>query len=116
MERPDTIGRWAEALAHDYLKSRGLKPVARNYRCRRGEIDLVMSDGGTLVFIEVRMRRNPRFGTAAESIDRRKRMRIITAAQHFLQNRRVSRPCRFDVVAVEGADNIQWIPNAFEVE
>jgi putative endonuclease len=75
-----------------------------------------MRDGGTLVFVEVRYRRSDRFGTAAETVDRRKQQRLTAAASHYLQTHPTLLPCRFDVVAVSGEDRIHWIKNAFVVE
>ncbi|UHD18906.1 YraN family protein [Thiocapsa bogorovii] len=99
-----------------YLKRRHLQPIARNHRCRFGEIDLVMRDGETLVFVEVRYRRSDRFGSPAETVDRRKQQRLTAAASHYLQAHPTVLPCRFDVVAVSGGDRIEWIKNAFAVE
>lgn len=110
------IGEAKERLAETYLKRHQLQPVARNHRCRQGEIDLIMRDGGVLVFIEVRYRRSDRFGTAAETVDRRKQQRLAAAASHYLQGHPSVLPCRFDVVAISGDDRIEWIKNAFAVE
>ncbi|MFB1485552.1 MULTISPECIES: YraN family protein [unclassified Thiocapsa] len=110
------VGDAKERLAEDYLKRRHLQPIARNHRCRFGEIDLVMRDGETLVFVEVRYRRSDRFGSPAETIDRRKQQRLTAAASHYLQAHPTLLPCRFDVVAVSGGDRIEWIKNAFAVE
>lgn len=103
----------AEQLACDYLQARGLQFVERNYRLKRGEIDLIMRDGSTLVFVEVRYRKTQRYGGALQSIDPRKQARIIRCAQYYLQYRAPHAQARFDVVAVEG-DQLHWIPNAFE--
>ncbi|SDX07156.1 YraN family protein [Thiocapsa roseopersicina] len=113
---PRGVGDAKERLAEDYLKRRHLQPIVRNHRCRFGEIDLVMRDGATLVFVEVRYRRSERFGTAAETVDRRKQQRLTAAASHYLQAHPTVLPCRFDVVAVSGEDRIEWIKNAFSVE
>ncbi|NEX18860.1 YraN family protein [Thiorhodococcus mannitoliphagus] len=110
------IGRDKERLAEKFLVSQGLKLQARNHRCRFGEIDLVMFDGDTLVFIEVRYRRNERFGTAAETVDARKQQRLIKTARHYLQRTPTMLPCRFDVVAINGEDHINWIRHAFALE
>jgi putative endonuclease len=115
-----TLGDQAEAAARQYLEGRGLTTVTRNFRCRQGEIDLVMLEASTHVFVEVRYRSQNRFGGAAESVDRRKQQRVITAAQHYLQRHpnAARGPCRFDVVAVspapDGGWQIDWIQNAFE--
>lgn len=113
------IGRHAEQLAERYLQSQGLQLQQRNYRCRGGEIDLVMNEGETLVFVEVRYRKHQGFGGAAASVDYRKQQRLLLAAQHYLQKHRAeNRPCRFDVVAVtpgnDGQNAIEWITNAIE--
>ncbi len=114
-----SAGRWAEDLALSHLRRQGLSLEDRNYRCRRGEIDLIMADGATLVFVEVRYRARSNFGDGSQSIDRRKQRRIVFTAQHYLQRhpRAASRPCRFDVVSVSGTEGnaVHWIPNAFDV-
>lgn len=107
-------GREAEARACTYLQGRGLRPVARNFRCRLGEVDLIMADGDTLVFVEVRYRGHPGFGSGAESIDLRKRRRLIAAAQTYLQRTGAhDRPCRFDVVSLRGTE-LDWTRAAFD--
>ncbi len=112
-------GAQAEAAAAAWLKQRGLAIVERNWRCRFGEIDLVLRDGDTLVFAEVRLRGNPLYGGAAASIDRRKRLRLAAAANLFLAAAPQWRsgPCRFDAVLMSAPDGseIEWIRNAFEV-
>jgi putative endonuclease len=107
-------GKLAEALAADYLQGRGLRLLARNYSCRLGEIDLILADGPVLVFVEVRLRRNPGFGGAAASITAAKRQRILRAARHYLSGK-PEPPCRFDVVLLDAlaADRIEWIKDAF---
>jgi putative endonuclease len=107
-------GGAAEERAAHFLAAHGLAIVARNYRTRQGEIDLVARDGDTLVFVEVRMRAGDRYGGAAGSIDARKQARIAAAARHFLM--RVGRevPCRFDVVTLDG-DKPAWLRGAFDV-
>jgi putative endonuclease len=113
------IGKYAEQLAETYLIQRGLKLLQRNYLCRGGEIDLIMTDNGTLVFVEVRYRKHQMFGGAAASIDRRKQQRLLLAARHYLQqNQAGNRVCRFDVVAIspgtDGQNAVEWISNAIE--
>ena len=110
------LGQKAENTALDFLRQQGLGLVERNYRCRGGEIDLIMQVDGVLVFIEVRQRSSVRFGSALESVDSRKRARLLHSAQHYLRHHPEScrGPCRFDVVAIEGeAGKIRWIQNAF---
>jgi len=112
--RAKASGSLAEALAADFLQARGLRLLARNYRCRLGEIDLVLADGPTLVFAEVRLRRNRDYGGAAESIGAAKRQRILRAARHYLSGR-PERPCRFDAILLDALDpdHIEWIKDAF---
>jgi len=108
-------GEEAEALAARFLASQGLEVVARNYRTRFGEIDLVAREGDTLVFVEVRARSWAAFGGAAASIDAAKRRRIVAAARHFLARLRAEPPCRFDVLTFQGSRAAPaWIRGAFE--
>ena len=107
-------GKLAEALVADYLQVRGLRLIERNYSCRLGEIDLILADGPVLVFVEVRLRRNPGYGGAAASITAAKRQRILRAARHYLSGK--PEPlCRFDVVLLDAlaAERIEWIKDAF---
>ena len=112
-----TRGAQAELAAERWLRARGLHTLARNYRCRRGEIDLVMRDGDCVVFVEVRLRSRNDFGGASASVDSAKQRRLIVAAQHFLLShpQLQSAPCRFDVLAARRADEWQWLRNAFQL-
>lgn len=120
--KPPTRGQEAEDLACRYLQERGLHLLERNYRCKRGEIDLVMRDTASIVFVEVRYRRSTRFGSGAESVDRHKQAKLTAAALHYIQaNKTASRcPARFDVISItadprqEQQAEIQWIKNAFD--
>jgi len=111
-----SLGAQAEHWAAQYLQQQGLKLVTQNYRSRFGEIDLIMREGVTLVFVEVRLRRNANFGGAAASIDGRKQQRIITTAQQYLADLKPLPPCRFDAVLMDDAQgkNLQWLKNAFD--
>jgi putative endonuclease len=104
----------AENLCADLLRRAGLRILARNWRCRLGEIDLVAEDAGTLVFAEVRLRRNARYGGAAESITVAKRARLLAAARLYLAGRAPA-PCRFDVLLLDTleAPRVEWIRGAF---
>jgi putative endonuclease len=113
-------GDEGEASALVYLQDQGLTLVERNYRVARGpgargaEVDLIMKDkDGTLVFVEVRQRSGTDHGGAAASISRGKQRKCIMAAQHYLMQLREWPPCRFDVIAIDGAA-IQWIVAAFD--
>jgi len=112
-------GKQAEDLAARFLVKRGLSVLARNFRCRGGEIDLVCRDGKAIVFIEVRLRRNPGFGGAGASITPTKQRRIILAAQHYLAaHARADSDCRFDCVLLDGLseNNLDWVRDAFFVD
>lgn len=110
-------GEAAEALALRHLRAAGLRLLERNYRTPGrggGEIDLILQAGdGTVVFVEVRQRAGAGHGGAAASVGTAKQRRIVFAARHYLLRWRVPPPCRFDVVAIEGAD-LQWLPGAFD--
>jgi len=110
------LGADKERLARAFLEGQGLRWLANNYRCRRGEIDLVMRDAGTLVFVEVRYRASARFGGAAASVITAKQRRLIAAAGHFLQGSTLNLPCRFDVIAIGAGDHIDWIRDAFHAQ
>ncbi len=112
-------GQQAEALVARFLEKRGLTVVTRNYRCRGGEIDLVCREGRTLVFAEVRLRRNRDFGGAGASITARKQQRIILAAQHYLASKNAAASdCRFDCLLLDRLDerSIEWIKDAFSTD
>ena len=113
-----TTGNAAEQIAQRYLERHGLVLRERNYRCRRGEIDLVMQAGNQLVFVEVRYRKSSRYGSPAESVTPTKQARIISAAKHYLQRLPGELACRFDVVAISGnlGEHIDWIPDAFQAQ
>lgn len=117
-----TIGATAELYAEHYLQQQGLVTYMRNYRCKMGEIDLIMQDKstakGALVFVEVRLRTNKRFAPALETVDYRKQQKIIKTALRFLQEHKLydKVSCRFDVIALDQtgtAPPVQWIKNAF---
>lgn len=109
-------GKQAEQLAHDYLVSQGLLSVARNFRCRYGELDLIMRDGQTLVIVEVRYRKNNVYGGALESITRTKQQRIIITTALYLSQYNIDCPVRFDVIAITANNQLQWLQNAFTNE
>jgi putative endonuclease len=112
-------GAAAELVAAQYLLARGLKILARNLRCRAGELDLVCLDDGVLAIIEVRQREGPDYGGAVGSVTWAKQRKIIRAAQYFLGREKPWRnlAMRFDVLAIEGlpdgAHRIEWIKDAF---
>lgn len=117
-----SIGRQTEQLAEAHLNSRGLSTLARNYSCRYGEIDLVMLDNATLVFVEVRYRRPGCFARSIASVNTGKQHKLARAAAMFL----VAHPdfcdhaVRFDIVGMDGPDirefRLQWLKDAFRPE
>ncbi len=112
------IGQKTEQLALEYLQAKGLLLIERNWSCRAGELDLIMHDGATLVFAEVRYRKNNNFGGASASITPSKQKKIQLAAQFYLLRnpRWQNHPCRFDVMALEPKGesfSINWIQHAF---
>lgn len=119
MGKTQEIGGAAEEQAYRYLENKGLKFVTRNFRCRLGEIDLIMKEKEALIFIEVRCRHGDgRFGTSQESVTFAKQRKIIKTANYYLQIKQLygAVPCRFDVVTVafqQGAAKVEWIKNAF---
>ena len=119
VESSKAIGDLAEGLAARFLEQQGLKVLTRNFRCRGGEIDLICRDGKTLVFVEVRLRRNASFGGASASITRSKQQRIALAAQHYLlANGKTDAPCRFDCLLLDhlSSERILWLRDAFSVD
>jgi len=114
----NNVGNQAEKIAADYLQQQGLKLLETNYRCRFGEIDLVMRDSKTLIFVEVRLRRNSMFGGAAYSINSSKQKKLIITAEHYLQQHSTvtKLACRFDAILMDktSTTNLQWIQSAFD--
>ncbi|OGA14854.1 MAG: YraN family protein [Betaproteobacteria bacterium RIFCSPLOWO2_02_FULL_66_14] len=107
-------GKRAEDLCAELMRGAGLEVLARNWRCRHGEIDLIARDGATLVFAEVRLRHDERYGGAAESVTGAKRARLVAAAQLYLAGRPET-DCRFDVLLLDRleAGRVRWLRNAF---
>lgn len=117
-------GNAAEDLALSHLEAHGLRALERNYRCRLGEIDLILLDGASLVFVEVRYRADDRYGGALASVTRNKQSKIAYAALHYLQRHpeAARRAARFDVIGVSGMlsgphpePRIDWIRDAFQL-
>ncbi len=107
-------GDRAEQIAAGYLQRKGLAVIETRYRCRWGEIDLILRDRDTVVFTEVRLRRSKGFGGAAYSVDARKQARIIATARHYLAGKKEA-ACRFDVVLLDRLEppRVEWIRDAF---
>ena len=117
MTRTGIVGNRAEHKAAEYLRRQGLALIERNFRCRLGEIDLIMMDADTLVFVEVRYRASERFGGALASVDQHKQTRLRRAARLYLQQHKSGDcACRFDILALGGAlhnPTIDWVCDAF---
>ena len=111
-QRPSAVslGRDAEARALAFLQQQGLILIEKNFRCNAGEIDLIMRDEKTLVFIEVRSRKTKHFGGAAASVGPVKQQRLWRSASFYLLKFPKPPVCRFDLVAIEG-DDLRWIKN-----
>lgn len=114
-------GARIEALARDYLQRHGLVPIAANANYRGGELDLVMRDGDSIVFVEVRYRRSAGFGGGAASINTNKRRKLVHAAELFLASHRdhARKPCRFDVIDASGnreSPEFTWLRDAFRAD
>lgn len=111
------IGAHFESRACEYLQRQGLRLIAKNYRTKMGEIDLIMQDGNVLVFVEVRYRQQTNFGSSAESITYQKQRKLIKAINHYLLTKRLLNKvdCRIDVVAIDtkASQQLKWIKNAF---
>jgi putative endonuclease len=107
-------GNAAEDAAADFLQQKGLKLIARNFRCPYGEIDLIMQDGKTLVFIEVRLRSSSNFGGAAMSITQSKQQKLKRSAERYMQLHGEC-ACRFDAILMQSINTgaIEWVHNAF---
>ncbi|MEM9242920.1 MAG: YraN family protein [Pseudomonadota bacterium] len=115
------LGQHAEDVACDYLQKQGLTLLARNFRCRCGEIDLIMRHNSALVFIEVRLRNHSSYVSGADSVDGHKQGKIIRAAEYYLQQTHTShyQHCRFDVLDLRQQSGIfktNWVQNAFTIE
>ena len=94
------LGRWGESLAADYLRNRGYRLLGANWRCRFGEIDLIVEKGGFLVFVEVKLRKDHRFAQAREFVDGHKQQRLLLSAQMYLSQNSTGLQPRFDVVEI----------------
>ena len=112
----DMKGGEAERYAETFLLHQHLRLLERNYRCRFGEIDLIMRDGEMLVFVEVRLRTSSVFGGAAASITSFKQAKLLRTARHYLAGLKAVPPCRVDAVLLSGSNGgkIEWIKNAFD--
>jgi len=107
MGRNNIVGAWGEALAAEYLLKKKFKLLATGYRCRFGEIDLIVSDKKYLVFVEVKLRKSDRFASAMDFVDYHKQNRIRTTAEVYLSLNPTDLQPRFDVIEVYAPDGLQ---------
>lgn len=113
------VGQIGEKIAQDFLKNKGLKLIEANFNCRYGELDLIMADKDTLVFVEVKYRSSRAYGGALHAISPTKKKKLIRTALFYMQQKGMSNnPARFDVIAINNSGNkddneILWIENAF---
>ena len=109
------LGNAAEKAALHYLENEGLKLLEKNFSCRMGEIDLIMTDDSCPIFVEVRLRTNPNYGSGAETVTLTKQRKIIRTAQLYLLNHDIRNlDCRFDVISID--DKIDWVQHAFTLD
>lgn len=106
MGRNNIVGAWGESLAGEYLKKKRYKIIATNYRCRYGEIDLIVSNRQYLVFVEVKLRKTGNFAQALEHVNFRKQQRIRTTAELFLSQNETDLQPRFDVIEIYAPDGV----------
>jgi putative endonuclease len=115
---PKRLGRWGERRSCRYLKGKGYRLITQNFRCNSGEVDIVMADGDSLVFVEVKTRRNENVASAQSAVNSNKRQRLTRAANRFVRQYKITnKPLRFDVMAVvlgdKGSPEIRHYKNAF---
>ena len=106
MGRNNLVGSWGESLAADYLRKKHYKLIATNFRCRYGEIDLIICNQKFLVFVEVKLRKSDRFAAAFEHVDIRKQQRIRTTAEYFLSEYQTELQPRFDVIEIYAPNGV----------
>lgn len=108
-------GDQGEEIAKKYLQKQGLKFIHQNFHCKMGEIDLIMQDGESLIFVEVRFRATAHHGSAIETVDFHKQQKLRKTAEAYLQRHYQNNPppCRFDVIGLNSQQTIEWIKNAF---
>ena len=107
MGRNNLAGAWGEGLAAEYLRKKRYKILASGYRCRFGEIDLIVSDRKYLVFVEVKLRKNGQFAKALEYVDRKKQDKLRTTAQLYLAQNPTALQPRFDVIEIYAPEGIE---------
>ena len=109
MGRNNIVGSWGESLAAEYMRKKRYKPVAMNYRCRYGEIDIIVSNKKYLVFVEVKLRKSDRFASALEHVDHNKQQRLRTTAEFFLSEYQTDLQPRFDVIEIYAPEGVRTV-------
>ena len=117
MGRNNLVGAWGEQIAAEYLRKKRYKLLAAGYRCRFGEIDLIVSDGKYLVFVEVKLRKSAQFAKALEYVDRRKQDRLRTTAEMYLSQNPTELQPRFDVIEIYAPEGMETVcPEIYHME
>ncbi|MFI3213627.1 MAG: YraN family protein [Eubacteriales bacterium] len=106
------VGNFYEDMATTFLKEQGIQIIERNFRCKQGEVDIIGEDNGTLLFLEVKYRKNECLGFPYEAITLYKQRKICKVANYYRYYKRMEKPLRYDVISICG-DQIQWFQNAF---
>ncbi len=109
MGKNNLLGAWGEELAAAYLRKKKYTLVAAGYRCRFGEIDLIVKNRDYLVFVEVKLRKSPAFASAFEYVDRRKQDRIRTTAELYLSQNPTALQPRFDVIEIYAPEGLETV-------
>lgn len=117
MGRNNLVGAWGEQIAAEYLRKKRYKLLAAGYRCRFGEIDLIVSDRKYLVFVEVKLRKSAQFAKALEYVDRRKQDRLRTTAEIYLSQNPTELQPRFDVIEIYAPEGMETVrPEIYHME
>ena len=117
MGRNNLVGAWGEQIAAEYLRKKHYKLLAAGYRCRFGEIDLIVSDRKYLVFVEVKLRKSAQFAKALEYVDRRKQDRLRTTAEMYLSQNPTELQPRFDVIEIYAPEGMETVrPEIYHME
>lgn len=117
MGRNNLVGAWGEQIAAEYLRKKRYKLLAAGYRCRFGEIDLIVSDRKYLVFVEVKLRKSAQFAKALEYVDRRKQDRLRTTAEMYLSQNPTELQPRFDVIEIYAPEGMETVrPEIYHME
>ena len=109
MGRNNLVGAWGESLAAEFLRKRHYKVIGSNFRCRYGEIDLIVQNRKYLVFVEVKLRKSAQFAQACEFVDYHKQNRLRTTAEFYLSTNPTNLQPRFDVIEIYAPDGMESV-------